>query len=187
MTLQRTLLLLVFTAVLTACTTGGFGTSKDSPYAPDRAPNQAAVDGLIVGDRLMLAGEYELALKSYIRAAANHGLTPQVLSSLGYANIGLGRLGQAEKLLRDAIKADNARPETWNNLGVVLMERGKTAEAEQVFRKAYALDNGESDSIRDNLRLALAKTEKPTYGDVKTKDYKLVRRGSSDYLIRKTP
>ena len=38
-----------------------------------------------------------------------------------------------------------------------------------MFRKAYALDNGESDSIRDNLRLALAKTEKSVMLKCKSK------------------
>ena len=60
-------------------------------------------------------------------------------------------------------------------------------EAEQIFRKAYALDNGESDAIRDNLRLALAKTEKSVITEVNEDNYKLVRRGSGDYLIRPTP
>ena len=64
------------------------------------------------------------------------------------------------------------------------MERGKTAEAEQIFRKAYALDDGESTLIRDNLRLALAKTENSVTVDPENNNYKLVRRGSSDYLIR---
>ena len=100
---------------------------------------------------------------------------------------GLGRLGQAEKMLRRAVSEAPDWAEAWNNLGVVLMEKGETGEAQQVFRKAYALDNGESDSIRDNLRFALAKTENPDNNVANTNDYKLVRRGSSDYLIRKTP
>ena len=106
---------------------------------------------------------------------------------MGTAYLGLGRLGQAETILRDSLREDPNNPETWNNLGVVLMERGNLPEAEQVFRKAYALDNGESDSIRDNLRLVLAKSKNPGYDDGKTQEYKLVRRGSSDYLIRETP
>jgi hypothetical protein len=65
------------------------------------------------------------------------------------------------------------------------MERGKTPEAVLVFRKAYALDNGESDSIRDNLRLALANSENPDNNVDQNENYKLVRRGNSDYLIRK--
>ena len=171
---------------LAACSSGGLGASRDGPYAPGIQPGGDAVDGLLVGHRLMEAGEFELALKAYTRAAYEDGLTVDVLSALGSANLGLGRLGQAETLLRRAIATDEAIPETWNNLGVVLMERGETAEAEQIFRRAYALDNGESDSIRDNLRLALAKIENPDY-DIVEQDFKMMRRGSSDYLLRRIP
>lgn len=177
---------MVLYIALAACTTGGLGASGDGPYAPGVDPNQQAVDGLEVGDRLMTAGEYELALDAYIRAAGQHGLSADVLTSLGSANLALGRLGQSEKQFRDSLDKDESRPDTWNNLGVVLMERGEFPEAVQVFRKAYALDSGESDSIRDNLRIALAKMENPSY-DEGDEDYKLVRRGSGDYLIRSTP
>ncbi|KAA0912405.1 tetratricopeptide repeat protein [Aquicoccus porphyridii] len=163
------------------------GPDGDGPFAPGVDPGAAAVDGLTVGHRLMQAGENELALEAFTRAAAQEGLTPDVIAALGTANLGLGRLGQAETLLRRAIRTDEAVPEAWNNLGVVLMEKGDYAEASQMFRRAYALDNGQSDSIRDNLRLALAKIENPDYDEAEQQDYKLVRRGSSDYLIRQIP
>lgn len=163
------------------------GPDGDGPFAPGTDPRAESVDGLTVGNRLMQAGEHELALEAFTRAAGEQGLTPDVLAALGSANLGLGRLGQAETLLRRAIRTDEAVPEAWNNLGVVLMEKGDFAEASQMFRRAYALDNGESDSIRDNLRLALAKIENPDYDVGEQQDYKLVRRGSSDYLIRQIP
>ncbi|WP_298675372.1 tetratricopeptide repeat protein [uncultured Lentibacter sp.] len=173
---------------LAACAPSGLGAAKDSPYAPGRKAGAAAVDGLLVGHRLMAAGEYELALQAFTRAAGQQGLSVDVLSALGSANIGLGRLGQAEKLLRRAIETDEAVPEAWNNLGVVLMERGQYAEAAQIFQRAFALDDGKSDSIRDNLRLALAKTDNSDYaGQQEEQIYKLVRRGSSDFLIRSIP
>ena len=81
------------------------------------------------------------------------------------------------------MKEDADQPEVWNNLGVVLMERGKNVEAEQIFKKAYALDNGESDAIRDNFRLALAKSENSDSLGLDDNDYKLVRRGHGDFLI----
>ncbi|MEP3689283.1 MAG: tetratricopeptide repeat protein [Sulfitobacter dubius] len=182
----------ILALALAACSTGGFsafgGPKKpDDLYAPGVNQRAEAVDGIEVGHRLIAAGQYELAIKSFNRAALDHGLTGEILSALGSANLGLGRLGQAETLLRRAVEKDAAEPEVWNNLGVVLMESGQTAEAEQIFRKAYALDNGESDAIRDNLRLALAKTEKSVITEVNEDNYKLVRRGSGDYLIRPTP
>jgi Flp pilus assembly protein TadD len=157
------------------------------PYAPGVAKNRPSVDAATVGHRLISAGEYELAIKAFSRAALDDGMTSEVLLGLGSAYLGLGRVGQAEQLLRDAIDKDERSPEAWNNLGVTLMEQGEIAEAEQVFRRAYALDNGESDSIRDNLRLALAKQEDQVYDEEQDQEYKLVRRGSSDYLIRSIP
>ncbi|RVV99068.1 tetratricopeptide repeat protein [Mesobaculum littorinae] len=134
----------------------------------------------------MAAGEYELALKAYYRGAAEHGTNVDVLSALGSANLKLGRLGQAERLLRRAVEKDETFVPAWNNLGVVLMEQGETAEAARVFRQAFALDSGESDDIRDNLTLALAKLEKSDYAQPQN-NFALVRRGSSEYLILSTP
>ena len=171
---------------LAACSTGGFSASDDQVFAPGVNQRAAAEDGLEVGHRLMAAGQFELAIRSFNRAALEQGLNGEVLSGLGSANLGLGRLGQAETLLRRAVKADAEHPEAWNNLGVVLMERGKTVEAEQIFKRAYALDNGESDAIRDNLRLALAKSQNSDTVGIDDDNYKLVRRGSGDYLIRPT-
>ena len=144
-------------------------------------------DGLEVGHRLMAAGEYELAIRAFYRSAADEGLSTDVLSGLGSANLQLGRLVQAERLLRTAVEKEPDFAQAWNNLGVVLMERGKSQEAVLVFRRAFALSDGENDQIRDNLVLALAKIENPDYNPPQANDYKLVRRGSSDFLIRATP
>lgn len=177
-------------SLLAACgNAGGIGRSKDSPYAPTGHPTRGnSVDGLIVGHRLMAAGEYELALKAYYRAAGTLGLNADVYSALGSANLKLGRLGQSEDLLRKAVDKDEDFAPAWNNLGVVLMEQGKTGEAKRVFQTAYALDSGESDSIRDNLRLAIAKSENTDYDETnENENFSLVRRGSGEYLLLSTP
>lgn len=101
----------------------------------------------------------------------------------GSADLHLGRLGQAEKILRRAIEVDETFVPAWNNLGVVLMEKGEYAEAARVFRVAFGLDNGNSPEIRDNLRLALAKIENPAYSPAINESFALVRRGSGDYLL----
>ena len=180
--------LVLITTGLTACSAGGFsasggGTTKDQVFAPGVNQRAQAEDGVEVGHRLMAAGQYELALKSFNRAALANGMNAEILSGLGSANLGLGRLGQAETLLRRAIKEGENAPGDWNNLGVVLMESGKTPEAVEMFKRAYALDNGESDAIRDNLRLALAKTENSATVALDDQNYKLVRRGAGDYVI----
>jgi hypothetical protein len=46
------------------------------------------------------------------------------------------------------------------------MEQREYGEASEVFRRAYAADSGNSDTIRDNLRLALARMEDPFYTGV---------------------
>ncbi|MAU51738.1 MAG: hypothetical protein CMN17_05045 [Roseovarius sp.] len=159
-------------------------------YAPGPVPGAEAADPLLVGHRLMDAGEYELALRAYSRAAAEQGMTGDVLAGMGSAHLAQGRLETAERLLRRAVEAEDATPEFWNNLGVVLVEKGEYAEAEQMLRRAYALDSGESDAIRDNLRLALAKSANSVYGEdaiQANQKYKVVRRGGGSYLLRTIP
>ncbi len=179
--------LAALTVALAACeNTGGLSQRTDSPYAPPAAGGAAeSVDGLIVGHRLMEAGEYELALKAYLRAAATEGINVDVLSAIGSANLQLGRLGQAEQILRRATEMDETFPPAWNNLGVVLMERGNYGEASRVFRLAFALDSGRSAEIRENLRLSLAKLDDPAYSDDE-EAFRLVRRGPGYYQLLST-
>ncbi len=175
--------------LLTACTAaGGLPPFSDNPYAPTGLDaRQKSVDGLLVGHRLMAAGVYELALKAYLRAGGEQGLNVDVLSALGSANLKLGRLGQAETLLRRAIESDETFVPAWNNLGVVLMEQGNIGEAERVFRTAFALDSGESAEIRENLLLALEHLENPAYSAPDNYAFALVRRGPGQYLLLSTP
>lgn len=177
----RVVLILALT-FLAACSSGGFGCSEDQVFAPGVA-GESDIDGLLVGHRLMEAGEYELALRAYTRAAAQQGLNVDTLSALGSANLRLGRLGQAERLLRRATDEEPNFPAAWNNLGVILMEKGEYSEAAEVFRRAFATDNGNSDQIRENLRISLALIEDPFYDTRQNQDVKLVRRGTGDYVI----
>jgi tetratricopeptide (TPR) repeat protein len=156
---------------------------ESSRSAPGLDIEGESVDGLIVGHRLMAAGEHELALKSYTRSAADQGLTPDVLSAIGSVNLKLGRLHQAEEMLRTAIERDPKFVPAWNNLGVVLMELGKVSEASRVFRTAFAIDNGNSEQIRLNLKLALAKAEDLQYDNPNNENFGLVRRGNGSYLL----
>ena len=183
---RRAVLALAITATFAACTPGGFGPSNDPKFAPGIS-GAGDLDGLTVGHRLMEAGEYELALRAYTRAAAQQGLNVDTLSALGSANLKLGRLGQAEKLLRRATEEAPDFPAAWNNLGVILLEKGDYGEASEVFRRAFATDNGNSDQIRENLRLALANLSDPGYDpNQQNQDFKLVRRGAGDFVILKT-
>ena len=181
-------LLLALPIALAACDDGRLEPLNEGlPPPPGVEGVEDAVDGLVVGHRMMAAGEYELALKEYYRAAADHGLTADVLSAIGSANLKLGRLGQAERMLRRAIDEDEHFAAAWNNLGVVLMEQGEVGEAALTFRTAFALDSGESVEIKENLNLALAKIENPAYTAENKSEFELVRRGSGTYRILSTP
>lgn len=179
-------------ATLSACQSPG-GPSGISAGGPPGAgfatagPARAASDNLTEGHRLMALGDYEKALHAYLRAANEQGLTAEILSALGSANLRLGRLGQAEKLLRKAIEVDPHSVPAWNNLGVVLVERGQYGEAKRVFETAFALDAGNSEQIRQNLKLAIAKLENPAYDAGKEENFELVRRGNGRYLLLQTP
>ena len=183
--LRRPLGAALLLIALTGCASDRLRPLKDAgAYAPPGVDTREdAVDGLTVGHRLMAAGEYELALKAYYRAAAQQGMNIDTLSAIGSAKLRLGRLGQAEKDLRTAIEMDDSFVPAWNNLGVVLMETGQYGEAERVFRTAFALDSGRSADIRENLRLALEKLDNPTYSSENDSEFALVRRGTSEYLI----
>ena len=175
-------MLTVCTALLAGCTPAS-GVSRNSPYGADS--HGQGVDGMTVGHRLMAAGEPELALKAYLRGAGEVGINADVLSAIGSANLALGRLGQAEQILRRALEVDPNFVPALNNLGVVLMERGKTGEARVVFQQAYALDSGQSDSIRDNLKRAIARTETPVYDETQEEqgEFKLVRRDKGQFVL----
>lgn len=172
-------------SVLGGCT--GLTTPKfdpASPYSPGVDRRKDAVNGVVVGHRLLAAKQYELALDAFTRAASDEGLTPTIYAGLGAANFGLGRLGQAEQQLREAVKDTAAAPETWNNLGMLLIDTGRTPEATEALRRAFALSNGENDEIRDNLRMALALQRKTGYDPDLEQELDLVRDGRSVYRLR---
>ncbi|MHA3977716.1 tetratricopeptide repeat protein [Halovulum sp. GXIMD14794] len=140
-------------------------------------------DGLAIGHQLMAAEEYELALEAYYAAAVDLGLNADVLTGIGSANLQLGRLNQAEKVLRRALDEDDKFVPAWNNLGIVLYNRGELGEAREAFRVAYALDSGNSEEIRDNLQLLDAKLAQVVPDQQPDADFRLVRRGNGRYLL----
>lgn len=181
--MRQAALLTVCAALLAGCTPAG-NVSRNDPYGVNARGK--AVDGMTVGHRLMEAGEYELALKAYLRGAGEVGINADVLSALGSANLALGRLGQAEKLLRRALEMDPDFVPALNNLGVVLMEKDNYGEARAMFQKAFALDSGETDSIRENLKLAIAKSEATVYDPAQEEEkggFRLVRQEKGKFVL----
>lgn len=149
---------------------------------------EEGVDQVLVGDRLMDAGQYELALRAYYRAAAERGLDADLMTAIGSANLRLGRIGQAEQQFRDALDLDDRFVPASNNLGVALMERSEWGEARRVFERAFALDSGRSDAIRDNLRLAIARMENSVYSEDNNQNGPgLIRRGGGVFVLLANP
>src|SRR6056300_1317636 len=115
----RQILFAVF-IVVTACTQ----TPQDTGlFAPDIDPSGKQVNAMVVGERLMDAGEYELALDAFTRAAASDGFTGENLSAMGVANFGLGRMDQALAMFERALKIEPEWPGLLNNYGIAMMAK----------------------------------------------------------------
>ncbi|WP_437440814.1 tetratricopeptide repeat protein [Rhodobacter calidifons] len=180
---EAVLLTLCSALLLAGCVPAG-GVSRNNPFGVDARGE--GVDGMTVGHRLMEAGEPELALKAYLRGAGEVGINADVLSAIGSANLALGRLGQAEKSLKRALDLDPNFVPALNNLGVVKMEQGQTGEARVLFQRAFALDSGETDSIRQNLMLAIAQSEANVYDPQQQEQkggFRLVRQEKGKYVL----
>ncbi len=181
--------LLPFLACLAACnTTPRLDTGFEGLEAPDGIGElDGSIDGLIVGDRLMEAGEYELALRAYYRAGAEDGVTVDLLTAIGAANLALGRFGQAEDQFRGALDLEPDFVPALNNLGAVLIEQAEYGEARRILEQAFALDSGGSETIRDNLRLAIARMENQVYTEEDRQSRPgLIRRGGGRYTLQST-
>jgi len=183
----RIILLIAFGFFLSACEPGT-GLSGGDGLAPVGSPDaEDASDGLIVGHRLMAGGEYELALKAYKRAVPERGLTADVLSALGSANLRLGRLRQARTFLEQATEKEPDFAAAWNNLGVVETSLGNYNDAHAAFRAAFSLDNGRSEEIWQNLLLAIKNKENTNNVQLDHFNFDLVRRGNGRFLLLEAP
>ncbi len=169
--------------LLSGCNDGRLSDTSTGPGGIPASRRLQGEDGLAIGHQLMAAGEYELALDAYYAAGVELGLNADVLSAVGSANMKLGRLNQAEKVLRRAIDEDDRFVPAWNNLGIVLYNQGELGEAREAFRVAFALDSGASTEIRDNLQLLDAKLAQVVPDQDVEADFRLVRRGNGRYLL----
>lgn len=181
----RFALLGLLTAISGCETNEGVIANNREGIAPPRGTVQIteAIDGLIVGHRLMAAEEFDLALTAYTRAISTHGITVDVLSAIGSANLRLGRLNQAEKFLLRAVEMDPRFVPAWNNLGVIQINSQQYIKATASFGRAFALDNGDSTEIRANLILATRLAKANSAENPADFNFMLVRRGNGRYLL----
>ena len=171
---------------MAACQPTDYTLSPDErtgPAAPLGTSRVSMVDGLTVGHRLMEAEEFELALSAYKRAAVETGVTAEVLSGMGSANLRLGRLQQARILLEKAVKEYANSASAWNNFGVVLINLDEYREARDAFRVAFGINNGDSELIRQNLILANRLIDEQMAEIELETQFTLVRYGNGSYLL----
>ncbi|ABD53908.1 Tetratricopeptide TPR_2 [Jannaschia sp. CCS1] len=185
-TVQKHAPLVFIMIALTACDfTPRLDAGDDDVTAPASVGElDDGAGSLITGDRLMEAGEYELALRAYYRAGVEDGLSVDVITAIGAANLALGRLGQAEEQFRAALQRQQDFVPALNNLGAVLIERGEYGEARRILEQAFAVDSGSSETIRDNLRLAIARMENQVYDETEQNRPGLIRRGGGRYTLQ---
>jgi tetratricopeptide (TPR) repeat protein len=173
----RAALLLLLAAALAGCAPGvaGRGAMPDDPLLAPGPARGAVVDPLIVGDRLLAAGEAELALEAYARAGIGADApTVDTRLAMASANIQLGRLNQAEDELRLLMAEEPRNPRVLNDLAVVLLERGEPGEAHRLLQTAFALQP--SEEIRRNLKVSGARMTVPVYDDGEDDTFTLTRR-----------
>lgn len=171
------LLLIALTALAGCAPGGGF-----PGFAPREAPAPAP-DPLAEAQALARAGAHEDALRAYLRAALAYGMTGDVLAGMGSSNLALGRLGQAQEQLRRATREDPANVAAWNNLGVVLMELDQPGPARGIFEHALGLPGGDTEEIRANFELALARSRNSARLADEAGDYVLIGQGGGTYRL----
>ena len=99
-------------------------------------------------------GNIKEAVK-YYKHFSDQGFTDaRVFSNFGMILRDLGRLEEAENLLRDSIKLNPCLVEAYSNLGIILRSLGKLKEAEEFTRKAIKL-NPDCGGAYSNLALIL--------------------------------
>lgn len=179
------LLVLALGVALSACTAPDTRLAGFTGQPPDRA--ETAPDPLQVAQNLAAAGEHDLALRAYLRAALAQGMTGDVLTGMGSSNLALARLGQAEDQLRRATRIDPTNVAAWNNLGVLLIERGQPGPARGVFDHARTLPGGDTATVRANLELALARSRNSATLTPEAGDFVLIRQGGGAYRLSPAP
>ncbi len=90
----------------------------------------------------------EEAAQMIRQALAIDPTNPSYLDSLGWAYFKLGKYGEAEKYLRDAVRYDSGSATIQEHLGDVFAKQGKTDLARMAWERALTLSSAEEDIKR---------------------------------------
>ncbi len=114
---MKSLLLIGFVILATACASLGGGDSKKAELL------------LRLGTSQIEAGDYPSAMKTLLDAEKNDSSNATVQNNLGLVFFFRDRMELAEEHLRTAVKLKPTYSDAKNNLGRILTERGKVKEA----------------------------------------------------------
>jgi Flp pilus assembly protein TadD len=160
------------------------------PAAPFFAPPLPQSDPVEVGNRLLAAGEPEMALRRFEEALLANPRSADALVGVAAANHRMGRLAQARRFLEFAVEVAPDSVAAWNNLGVVRYGMADYPGARDALRTAFALDGGQSDDIRTNLALVEHLLPQPIDADSVVTEFEMQRTGDGTYRLvdrRKPP
>lgn len=115
-----------------------------------------------LGVALAEAGQWEEALKAYQKTLAipTYVHPESVHNAMGWAYYNLGRLGEAENALLQALRLEPGLQAAHYHLGLVLLKAGRPDEAKGAFRRARELgpDSDFGRAARQHLK-ALGEAE----------------------------
>ncbi|MGR3541358.1 MAG: tetratricopeptide repeat protein [Hasllibacter sp.] len=140
-------------------------------------------DALTRGLTAAALGDHEGAITLYSRGRLGRPDDARLLAAQGESVRALGRVGQAEPLLRRALAADPDLPAAWNALGLLLLDTDRPAEAVRALERAFALTRGSSAAIRANLSRAMEIRDAAVYASPEEASATLTYRGGGDYLL----
>lgn len=138
--------------VCVACTQSGeLISSSTGLVVPAKVEPRPAESYLTLGNRLLAAGEPDLAMKAFLRSMSVDGITAPALTGAGIAYEQQGLLTAARQYFEQASQMAPNSMIAHNNLGVVLFKLKEYYLARNEFRSAFALSNGTSEMAERNL------------------------------------
>lgn len=111
-----------------------------------------------LGNVLLLAGRGDEAADAYERAVqfgSDTNAAPEAvraLNNLGVLHRKLHRIGDSERVLREAVRRDPEFADAWCNLSITLIETGRIPEGLKAHAKAVTLSPPEAQSRQEIIR-----------------------------------
>ncbi len=138
----------------------GMGDRRDSSKLKEApTPNISPRTHYAAGNMLEKQNDLKGAIEQYETALAAAPRMLQAYNRLGIVYQKLGKLGDAERILRQGIRLHPKSAMLHNNLGFSLLQKASLGDAEGEFRAALALTPHFS-RARMNLGITLARTDR---------------------------